>query len=72
MDDDHVQAIKAAARQTLLLAGLLVAALGIVQVGSGVADPARALRVPYGFAQIAAAIVLVGLSRLVPRPDNQM
>ena len=65
-----VQALKAAVRQTLLVAGIGLMLLGSATLGIAMFDPARVPGVDQGFVWLAVGVLLTVFSRLAPPPTS--
>jgi hypothetical protein len=69
MDDEMVQALKAAVRQTLLVAGIGLMLLGSATLGIAMSDPARIPGAGRGFVWLVGALLTV-FSRPAPPPTS--
>jgi hypothetical protein len=70
MDDEMVQALKAAVRQTLLVAGIGLLFLGSATLGLAMSDPARVPDTEQGVVWLAVGVLLTVFSRLAPPPTS--
>ena len=70
MNDEVVQALKAAVKQTLLVAGIGLLLLGAATVGLAMADPAHVPGAGQGVVWLTVGAFLTVLSRLAPPPTS--
>ena len=69
MDDDVIQALKAAVKQTLLVAGLGLLLLGSATLWLAMFDPAHVPGADQGFVWLTVGTLLTVFSRLAPPPS---
>jgi hypothetical protein len=70
MDDEMVQALKAAVRQTLLVAGIGLMLLGSATLGTAMSDLVRVPGAGQGFVWLVVGVLLTVFSRLAPPPTS--
>ena len=70
MDHEIVQALKAAVKQTLLVAGVGLLIVGLATVGLAMSDSARVPGTAQGLVWLAAGTLLTVFSRLAPPPTS--
>ncbi len=72
MTDDVVQALKAAMKQTLLVAGVGLLLLGSATMGLAMVDPGRPPGTAQGLVWLGVGALLVVFSRLAPPPTSSV